>query len=110
MAATLTGIVLGMREVEGVVKEGPRKGETWKFLSMEINDTRFGHAWSCQLRHDDPQYDQVLGSDLAGHKVKVTIKAQSAGPRELADGRKLMQIRSQVTNVRDLGVLSDDEE
>jgi len=40
----------------------------------------------------------------------VLVKSQSAGPRELADGRKLMQIRSQVTNVRDLGVLTDDED
>lgn len=109
MAATLTGILLGVREVEGTVKEGPRKGETWKFLSMEINDMRHG-VWSCQLRHDDAQYPDLVDSDLVGHKVKVTIKSQSAAPRELQDGRKIMQIRSQITNVRDLGTPRDDED
>lgn len=108
MAATLVGVVLGMREVEGTVKDGPRKGEGWKFLSMEVS-TR-GHVWSCQLRHDDDKYEEVLGADLVGHKVKVTIKSQSAGERQLQDGRKVLQIRSQVTNVRDLGVPDDDEE
>ena len=110
MAAILTGIILGMREVEGTVKQGPRQGEEWKFLSLEINDTRYGHVWSCQLRHDDPQYGTISQEDLSGHKVKVTVKAQSAAPRKLADGREVMQIRSQVTNVRDLGLPEDEEE
>ena len=47
--------------------------------------------------------------DLVEHKVKVTIKSQSAAERSLPDGRKIMQIRSQVTNVRDLGVYDEDE-
>jgi hypothetical protein len=110
MAAILTGIVLGMREVEGTVKQGPRQGEDWKFLSLEINDTRFGYVWSCQLRDNDPQYATIVKEDLAGHKVKVTVKAQSASPRTLADGREVMQIRSQVTNIRDLGLPEDDDE
>ncbi len=109
MTAILTGIVQGVREVEGTVKDGPRKGESWKFLSIEVSDTRFGHVWSCQLRHDDEQYDQVIGADLIGHKIKVTIKSQSAGERQLQDGRKIMQIRSQVTNLRDLGTPDDEE-
>ena len=109
MAATLIGIVLHVREVEGTVKDGPRKGETWKFLSLEINDTRYEHVWWCQLRHDDPQYADLVLSDLTGHKVRVTIKSQSVwGPRGLAHGRKVIHIRSQITNVRDLGVPHDD--
>ncbi len=110
MAATLTGIVQGLRSVEGVVQEGKRKGEKWEFLSIEINDTRYGHIWSCQVRSDDEQYSKLSADELIGHKVKVTIRSQSAGPREMADGRKVMQIRSQVTNVRDLGVPNDDED
>ena len=110
MAATLTGIVQGLRSVEGVVQEGKRKGEKWEFLSIEINDTRYGHIWSCQVRSDDEQYAQLQGADLINHKVKVTIRSQSAGPRDLADGRKIMQIRSQITNVRDLGLPKDDED
>jgi len=110
MAATLTGIVQGLRLVEGTVSEGKRKGEKWEFLSMEINDTRYGHIWSCQVRSDDEQYSTLSADGLVGHKVKVTIRSQSAGPRDLADGRKVMQIRSQVTNVRDLGVPNDDED
>jgi hypothetical protein len=110
MAAILTGIVLSTREVEGVTENGPRKGEAWRFLSMEINDIRFGHVWSCQLRADDDQYDQVANASLKGHKVKVTIVSQSAGERTLKDGRKIMQIRSQITNVRDEGVPQDEDE
>jgi hypothetical protein len=109
MAATLTGIVLGVREVEGVTQDGPRKGESWRFLSLEVTDPRFGHVWSCQLRDSDPNYADLLRSDLAGHKIKVTIKSQSAAERQLQDGRKVMQIRSQVTNVRDLGVADDED-
>ena len=110
MAATLTGIVQGLRSVEGVVQEGKRKGEKWEFVSIDINDTRYGHIWSCQVRSDDEQYSTLSADGLVGHKVKVTIRSQSAGLRELPDGRKVMQIRSQVTNVRDLGVPSDDED
>jgi hypothetical protein len=110
MAATLSGIVQGLRLVEGTVSEGKRQGEKWEFLSMEINDTRYGHIWSCQVRADDEQYSTLSADGLVGHKVKVTIRSQSAGQRELADGRKVMQIRSQVTNVRDLGVPNDDED
>jgi hypothetical protein len=110
MAATLTGIVQGLRLVEGTVQEGKRKGEKWEFFSMEINDTRYGHIWSCQVRSDDEQYSTLSANELVGHKVKVTIRSQSAGPRDLADGRKVMQIRSQVTNLRDLGLPKDDED
>lgn len=119
MAVVLTGIVNGMRPVGGEVDEGPRKGEKWHFLSMEITDTRYGKVYSCQLRHDDPQYAEFvqndkLSQDLTGHKVKVTIKAQSAGEREIEDKttkevRTVLQIRSQITNVRDLGLPDDDE-
>lgn len=122
MALILTGLVQGMRPVAGVVEEGKRKGETWQFISLEITDTRFGKVYSCQLREDDPQYaDLVAGADmktgkvakdkdLSGHKVKVTIMSQSAGERELADKRIVLQIRSQVTNIRDLGIPQDDED
>src|ERR1700730_5583745 len=110
MAAVVTGVVRSQREVEGVTQDGPRKGQTWRFLSLEISDPRYGHVFSCQLRDDDEHYAQLVGSDLTEHKVKVTIKSQSAQERSLADGRKIMQIRTQVANVRDLGVYADDEE
>src|SRR5207248_996056 len=80
-------IVQVLRSVEGVVQEGKRKGEKWQFLSIEINDTRYGHIWSCQVRSDDEQYAHLQGADLINHKVKVTIRSQSAGPREMADGQ-----------------------
>ena len=122
MALVLTGLVQGMRPVEGIVEEGKRKGEKWAFLSMEITDTRYGKVYSCQVREDDPQYaEYVAGADfstgklskdkdLSGHKVKVTVVSQTAGERTLADGRVVMQIRSQVTNLRDLGIPQDDDE
>lgn len=119
MALVLTGIMSGMRPVGGVIEEGKRKGEEWRFLSMEIIDTRYGKVYSCQLRDDDPQFkDFVSGKDLAqdltGHNVRVTIKSMSAGERELVDKatgqtRTILQIRSQVTNVRDLGMPDDGE-
>ena len=122
MALVLTGLVQGMRPVEGIVEEGKRKGEKWAFLSLEITDTRYGKVYSCQVREDDPQYsDYVAGADLStgklakdkdlsGHKVKVTIMSQTAGERELADKRIVMQIRSQITNIRDMGIPKDDDE
>lgn len=119
MALVLTGIMNGMRPVGGVIEEGKRKGEEWRFLSMEIIDPRYGKVYSCQLRDDDPQYSKFvngkdLALDLSGHKVKVTIKSMSAGEREIVDRstgetRMVLQIRSQVTNIRDLGQPEDDE-
>ncbi len=115
MTLILTGLVQGIRPVEGIVEEGKRKGEKWAFLSLEITDTRYGKVYSCQMRDDDPQYaDLIAGADLSagklakdkdlsGHKVKVTIASQTAGERELADKRIVMQIRSQITNIRDHG-------
>jgi hypothetical protein len=119
MALVLTGIMNGMRPVGGVIEEGRRKGEQWQFLSMEIIDPRYGKVYSCQLRDDDPQYSQFVNGknlvqDLTNHMVKVTVKSQSAGEREIEDKatgdiRRVMQIRSQVTNIRDMGIPNDDE-
>ena len=50
MGLVLTGIVNGCRPVAGTVQNGDRKGEEWKFLSMEIVDPRYGKVYSCQLR------------------------------------------------------------
>lgn len=124
MALVLTGIVNGMRPVAGTTKSGDRQGQEWQFLSMEITDTRYGKVYSCQLRDDDPQYKDFvevtsgnggkLKTDLTGHKVRVTIKGQSASEREITDKssdqvRMIMQIRSQLTNIRDLGIPEEDE-
>ena len=110
MACKLIGVVNGLREVEGVIEQGPRKGEEWKFLSLEITDTTTGHIWSCQMRADNDQYDTFAGSSLKGHKVKATITSQSAAQRKLKDGRDIMQIRSQIGKLEDLGLPSDDDE
>ena len=110
MACKLIGLLNGIREVEGVTEQGPRKGEKWQFLSMEITDTSTGHVWSCQMRADNDQYAQLVDGALKGHKVKVTITSQSAAERTLKDGRKVMQIRSQVGKLEDLGLPTDDDE
>ncbi len=127
MAVLLTGLVKGMRPVEGIVEQGKRKGDTWKFISIEITDTMTGTVWSCQLREEDEQFaDYMVGADLntnklakdkdlTNHKVKVRIVAQSAGEREIEDktsGQKriVLQIRTTITNIRDLGLPKDDEE
>jgi len=119
MALVLTGIMLGMRVVGGEVEDGPRKGQKWNFLSMEVTDTRFGKVYSCQLREDDPQYTDIVkdgkvAQDYTDHKVKMVVKGQTAGEREIEDkgtGQKriVLQIRSQVTNIRDMGLPQDEE-
>ncbi len=119
MGLVLTGIVNGARPVAGTVQNGDRKGEEWKFLSMEIVDPRYGKVYSCQLRDKDPQFNELVNGDkmakeLAGHKVKVTIMAITAGERDIEDKqtkevKTIIQIRTQITNVKDLGIPNDDE-
>jgi hypothetical protein len=130
MAAILTGIMTGMRVVGGQMTEGKRRGEQWVMLSMEISDGR--NVWSCQLGEEDKQFvdfvelkgfvenddgkmvpEAELKIDLTDHKVKATIKSQTAGEREIGQNgnkRKIMQIRTRVTNVRDLGIPEDEDE
>ena len=67
----------------------------------------------------DSQFPELVSGDkmakeLAGHKVKVTVMSITAGEREIEDKttkevKTILQIRTQITNVRDLG-LPDDEE
>jgi len=119
MGLVLTGIVNGCRPVAGTVQNGDRKGEEWKFLSMEIVDPRYGKVYSCQLRDKDPQFAELvagdkMAKDLAGHKVKVTVMSITAGEREIEDKttkevKTILQIRTQITNVRDLGLPNDEE-
>ncbi len=119
MSLVLIGIVQGIRPVQGVVESGERKGQKWSFLSLEIVDPLRGNIYSCQMRDRDPQFAELvdggkLKTDLSGHKVKVTIISQSAGKREIEDKitgevREIIQIRSQITNLRDLGLPDEDE-
>jgi hypothetical protein len=119
MSLILTGIVQGMRPVQGTVESGERKGQRWSFLSLEIVDPSRGNVYSCQMRDRDKQFVELvdggkLKTDLIGHKVKVTILSQTAGKREIEDKvtgdvREIIQIRSQITNLRDLGLPEDDE-
>src|SRR5258708_35127304 len=93
MGLVLTGIVNGARPVAGTVQNGDRKGEEWKFLSMEIVDPRYGKVYSCQLRDKDPQFNELVNGDkmakeLAGHKVKVTIMAITAGGVGIEDKQR----------------------
>ncbi len=111
--ALLTGKVKSMRVVEGEYKSGKRKGDAWEFLSMEIVDVASGHIWSCQMPSEDEKFREVAQDSLVGHRVKVTLMGQTAGEREIGEEgnkHKIMQIRSQITNVRDLGLPHDDEE
>jgi len=71
MALVLTGIVQGMRPVGGEFEDGPRKGEKWQFLSLEIADTRFGKVYSCQMRDGDQHYKDFVD---AGKKIVTTSR------------------------------------
>lgn len=121
MAFVLTGVVQGMRPVDGVIEDGRRKGEKWQFLSLEIADSLYGRVYSCQMRDNDPQYKEYvaedgkkLRQDLTDHRIKVSVKNITAGEREIEDkesGQKrvILQVRMQITKVRDLGVADDEE-
>lgn len=135
MALVLTGLVEGIRPVTGEYSEGPKKGEKWHFLSLEVKDTHYGEKYSCQLPEDDPQYKAYVAisgdtrelseeGNLKGHKIKVTVKRVVAGERIArqrifkANGEKNIGYeeyavpiaRCQITNVRDMGVPKDEDE
>lgn len=104
--AQLTGTVKSMRVVNGEYKSGKRQGEQWEFLSIEIIDEDSGAVWSCQMSSDDEAYEQVTQvGTLAKHKVAVVVMGQTASERELPNKAKVMQIRTQITDIRDLGLV-----
>ncbi len=70
---------------------------------MEIIDPVTGFVWSCQLPSEDGTYKEASQCDLTGHRVRVKVTSQTAGPRMLPDGTQRMQIRSQVRRLEDLG-------
>ncbi len=107
--AILTGNVKSARVVEGQYKTGKRQGEEWEFLAFEVIDAVTGFTWSCQLSSEDGSYPQVSRANLVGHKVRCKIVSQSAGARVLPDGREVMQIRSQVRKLEDMGVMDANE-
>ena len=107
--AILTGNVKSSRVVTGEYKSGKRQGDDWEFLALEIIDAVTGFTWSCQLASEDGSYPQVANVDLVGHKVRCKIASQSAGSRTLPDGREVMQIRSQVRKLDDLGEVNATE-
>jgi hypothetical protein len=107
--AILTGNVKSARVVEGQYKTGKRQGEEWEFLAFEVIDAVTGFTWSCQLSSEDGSYPQVSRANLVGHKVRCKIASQSAGPRDLPDGKQVIQIRSQVRKLEDLGEAATNE-
>ena len=107
--AMLTATVKSQRVVSGEYKTGKRQGEEWEFLSLELIDVGSGFIWNCQLPSEDDTYRDATADSLVGHRVKVKVTSQTAGQRDLPDGSKKMQIRSQVTNLRDMGIPKEDE-
>ena len=107
--AILTGNVKSSRVVTGEYKTGKRQGEDWEFLALEVIDAVTGFIWSCQLASEDGSYPAVAKVDLVGHKVRCKVASQSAGSRVLPDGREVMQIRSQVRKLEDMGEVSATE-
>jgi hypothetical protein len=106
MSATLVGQVKFNRTMTGTYEKGKRQGQQWEFFSLDILDMVSGCTWSCQLDASEPGYKVVEGvadDALKGHKVRVRISAQTAGPRQFPDGTTKMQIRSKLTALEDLG-------
>lgn len=108
MSTILIGICKYNRTIEGEYKTGKRQGDHWEFLSLEIVDTTTGYVWSCQVPSEDSSYQNVPDNELKGHKVRARITSQTAAPRDLPDGSKRMQIRSQLTAFEDLGLPQDE--
>ena len=107
--AQLTATVKSQRVVSGEYKTGKRQGEEWEFLSLELIDVSSGFIWNCQLPSEDDSYRDATKDSMVGHRVRVKVTSQTAGQRDLPDGTKKMQIRSQVTNLRDMGIPKEDE-
>ena len=107
--AILTGTVKYARVMQGEYKSGKRQGEQWEFLSLEIIDAGTGFNWSCQLSAEDGTYPLATRADLTGHKVRCKVTSQTAGPRTKPDGSQVMQIRSQVRKLEDLGDIAATE-
>jgi hypothetical protein len=134
------GTVETMRAVSGEFREGKKKGQTWRFLSLEVKDGTIGEICSCQLRHDDPAYKEYVGvkkvdkgeeltilKDLTGHVIKATVKKFSSGERsilqqvvkkEQKEGEKkigyepipVVTVRFQIASIHDLGLPKMDDE
>ncbi len=106
--AQLTGKVKSMRLITGKYKKGKRQGEDWEFLSFEIIDDDSGLIWSCQLPSEDEGFQDVKdGDSLVKHVVVVTVMGQTAGEREVGEEgnkHKIMQVRSQITDLVDKGL------
>ena len=109
MAVTITGICKYNKVMEGTYQEGKRKGESWEFLSLELVDRNTGFVWSCQLPQEDASYKHTPDNSLKGHIIKAKITSQTASERQLPNGKTVMQIRSQLTKLEDLGEPDDDE-
>lgn len=109
MGVTIKGICKYNKVLEGVYEQGKRKGEQWEFLSLEVVDNLTGFTWSCQLPQEDSSYKHTPDNSLKGHMIKARITSQTAGERTMPDGKTVMQIRSQVTRLEDLGEVEDDE-
>src|SRR5258708_533771 len=101
--ATLTGKVKGQREITGKYKSGKRQGEEWHFLALEIIDEDSGLTWSCQLSGDDEDYQDVARESLVKHRVSTTIMGQTVSEYTNPKNETIQQIRSQITDVQDLG-------
>lgn len=101
--ATLIGKVKGLREVTGVYKDGKRAGEEWSFLSIDIMDEDSDFIWNCQYNDSNTDYQFVSTQDLNNHIVEVTVLGQSASEYTTKKGEKKMQIRSRVSDLKDLG-------
>lgn len=103
MSATLIGKVNYNRTMTGTYEKGKRAGQQWEFLSLDILDMTVGFTWSCQIDASEPGYKEYQDDALKGHKVRVRISSQSAGPRQMPDGSSRMQIRSKLVALEDLG-------
>lgn len=104
MSATLIGHVKYNRTMTGTYEKGKRQGQQWEFLSLDVLDMVSGFTWSCQLDASEPGYQEYQDDALKGHKVRVRIGAQTAGPRQMPDGSSRMQIRSKLVALEDLGL------
>jgi hypothetical protein len=109
MACILTGVVASQRILDGMYKDGSRKGEKWEFLSIDIRDPNSGQIFSCQLASDDQSYERATRESLIEHKVRVRIKGQKPDTYQDKNGEQKLQIRTYIKKLEDLGLFEEDE-
>lgn len=104
------GIPQGEDELTGIVTNA-RAVMDFGFLAIDIVTSR-GTTYACQVWESDYNEYAKWGEveKLVNHKVKVTVVDATVGNRKQKDGSVALQARFKITNIRDLGFATEEDE